>query len=288
MPESWASNLKARLSALGSTAFPGLDSMKLSRPSVFRISVCLALLGLVWAVFGQTRNHQFVNYDDVNYVLENPHVRTGLNWANVGAALHAFVKTGIVSAVFADMLDVQVFGLNAGCSHLINVALHGLSAVLLFLILQRTTSSLWASAFVAAVFAVHPLRVESVAWIAERKDVLSGLFFMMTLWSYVSYVERRSIGRQLTTAFFLACGLMSKPMLVTMPLVLLLLDYWPLERVRTSEAGGQRSEYQKNVPQLLIEKIPFCLLSAGSVLATLWAQVFHRNNRSTPNQVAPE
>lgn len=247
--------------------------MKLSRASVLRIGVCLVLTALVWVLFGQTRNHQFVNYDDVNYVLGNPHINTGLSWENVGWAFtHVHSQNWHPLTSISHMLDVQLFGLNPGRQHLVNVLLHGLSAVLLFLLLQRTTNALWASAFVAAMFAVHPLRVESVAWISERKDVLSGLFFMLTLWSYISYAERRSVSRYLTTTFFLACGLMSKPMLVTTPLVLLLLDYWPLERVQMIEAGGPTPEFRQNASQLLSEKIPFCLLSAGSVLATLWAQ----------------
>src|SRR5439155_15200413 len=122
---------------------------------------------------------------------------------------------------------------------------------LLFILLQQMTSNVWASAFVAAIFAIHPLRVESVAWIAERKDVLSGVFFMLTLLAYVAYTRKQTIGRYLTMSILFGCGLMSKPMLVTTPVVLLLLDYWPLQRARSTEHGAERT-----VGKLIIEKVP--------------------------------
>src|SRR5438034_4340790 len=130
------------------------------------------------------------------------------------------------------MFDCQLFGVNPGAHHLVNVFFHSIAAVLLFILLAQITNSIWASAFVAAVFAIHPLRVESVAWIAERKDVLSGVFFMLTLLAYLYYVRLPRTGRYLVVAFVFACGLMSKPMLVTLPFVLLLLDYWPLDRIK--------------------------------------------------------
>ena len=127
------------------------------------------------------------------------------------------------------MLDCQLWGVRAGGHHLTNVVLHTIAVVLLFLVLQQMTGAIWQSAFVAALFAIHPLHVESVAWISERKDVLSAVFFMLTLGAYVRYVRSRSIGRYLTMSILFALGLMSKPMLVTVPFVLLLLDYWPLK-----------------------------------------------------------
>jgi 4-amino-4-deoxy-L-arabinose transferase-like glycosyltransferase len=138
------------------------------------------------------------------------------------------------------MLDCQLFGLKAGGHHFTNVCLHTVAVLLLFLLLQTMTCSLWRSAFIATVFAIHPLRVESVAWISERKDVLSALFFMLTLGAYVRYVRRPSPGRYIAMAISFALGLMSKPMLVTTPIVLLLLDYWPLNRVRGPTATGYR------------------------------------------------
>src|SRR5213593_4755289 len=132
------------------------------------------------------------------------------------------------------MLDCQFFGLNPGGHHFTNVLLHTIAVILLFLLFQKMTGALWRSAFVAAIFAIHPMRVESVAWIAERKDVLSGVFFMLTLGAYVHYTRGPSIGRYVTMSIFLACGLMSKATFVTVPLMLLLLDYWPLNRSQRS------------------------------------------------------
>src|SRR5205814_5720179 len=156
------------------------------------------------------------------------------------------------------MLDCQLYGLNAGRHHLTNIILHAATAILLFLVLRQMTGLLWRSAFVAALFAIHPLRVESVVWIAERKDVLSGFFFMLTLLAYFYWTQKRTLGRYVVMSILFAFGLMSKPMLVTLPIVLLLLDYWPLRRIRRTENGGQ-----KTIAQLLIEKIPLFALSIG-------------------------
>ena len=167
------------------------------------------------------------------------------------------------------MLDCQLYGLKAGWHHFTNVLLHTIAAILLFIALRQMTGALWRSAFVAAVFAIHPLRVESVAWIAERKDVLSGVFFMLTLLAYVPYVRAPSIRRYLFVAVVFAFGLMSKPMLVTLPFVLLLLDYWPLGRIR-----GQNSDVSghENLVMLVVEKIPLVGLSAVSSVVTFLAQ----------------
>jgi protein O-mannosyl-transferase len=224
--------------------------------------ICLGLIALVWAVFGQTRLHQFINYDDPLYVLQNPHIRGGVTWSSVvWAFTHVHSQNWHPLTSISHMLDCQIFGINAGPHHIINVLLHALAAALLFLFLAQTTKSIWPSAFVAAVFAIHPLRVESVAWIAERKDVLSGVFFMLTLLAYARYVRAPSLARYVTMSILLACGLMSKPMLVTTPLVLLLLDYWPFAR-------------STSFIRLLIEKIPLFALSLGSIVATLLAQNF--------------
>src|SRR5262249_20462084 len=165
------------------------------------------------------------------------------------------------------MLDCQLFGLKAGWHHFTNVLLHCLAVLLLFVALERMTAAVWRSAFVAAVFAVHPLRVESVAWVAERKDVLSAVFFMLTLLAYLYYTRAPSIGRYLTVALVVALGLISKPMLVALPFVLLLLDYWPLGRM-----DGPRSGTARPVVQLVIEKIPLIALSTVSSVVTFLAQ----------------
>jgi tetratricopeptide (TPR) repeat protein len=227
--------------------------------------ICIALVVLTWAVFGQTLRYDFVNYDDPRYVYQNTTITSGINLA--WAFTHIHSENWHPLTTITHMLDCQLHGLNAGWHHFTNVLLHGLAVVLLFVALERMTGALWRSAFVAAVFAVHPLHVESVAWIAERKDVLSALFFMLTLLAYLRYTRAPSIGRYLTVALVVALGLMSKPMLVTLPFVLLLLDYWPLARFE-----ARRPNTGRQMLQLVLEKIPLLALSAVSSIVTFLAQ----------------
>jgi len=225
------------------------------------MGICIALAALSWLVFGQTLRHDFVNYDDPRYVYENTKVTEGLSISGiVWAFTHIHSMNWHPLTTISHMLDCQFHGLKAGWHHFTNVLLHSIAVVLLFVGLLQMTGAFWRSAFVAAVFAIHPLRVESVAWIAERKDVLSGVFFMLTLLAYLYYVRLPRTGRYLMVVFVFACGLMSKPMLVTLPFVLLLLDYWPLDRIK-----GQ-------VSKRVLEKIPLIALSAVSSIATLVAQ----------------
>jgi tetratricopeptide (TPR) repeat protein len=241
--------------------------------------VCLALIALTWLVFGQTLWHNFVNLDDHVYVYDNPLITRGLT---VDGVINAFVHTHARNwhplTTLSHMLDCQLFGLKAGGHHFTNVLFHTVSVVLLFLLLRQMTGAFWQSAFVAALFAVHPLHVESVAWVSERKDVLSGVFLMLTLWAYTRYVQARSIGRYLKVALFFVLGLMSKPMLVTVPCVLLLLDYWPLNRFswdRTRLTRRARPpDRAHSVAPLLVEKIPLFALSAFSCIATLLIQLY--------------
>jgi len=236
--------------------------------------ISIFLIALTWAVFGQTGNYQFVNYDDPLYVLDNAHVRAGLTWRGIAWAFtHVHSQNWHPLTTMSHMFDCQLFGLNPGAHHLVNVFFHSIAAVLLFILLAQITNSIWASAFVAAVFAIHPLRVESVAWIAERKDVLSGVFFMLTLLAYFRWTRKQTVGRYLAMSILFACGLMSKPMLITTPIILLLLDYWPLNRSQKSEVRSQKSS---NPPwtKLVVEKVPLFVLSIGSCFATLWAQNF--------------
>ncbi|MGA2242992.1 MAG: tetratricopeptide repeat protein [Verrucomicrobiota bacterium] len=265
------------------------------------LGVCVLLAVAVFVVFGQTLRHEFVSYDDYDYFSSNYHVKAGVTW---NGAQWAF-RTGYASnwhplTWLSLMLDVQLFGTGPAGLHLMNVLLHAANAVLLFLLLRRmmglrsnnsigapatTAGTLWSSAFVAAIFAIHPLHVESVAWVAERKDVLSGLFFLLTLLMYARYAQKRSkvesqesrtqavpaldsrpwtLDYGLALLFF-ALGLMSKPMLVTVPLVLLLLDWWPLERFTIYDL-------RFTIRRLIWEKIPFFGLSAASCVATVLAQ----------------
>jgi Flp pilus assembly protein TadD len=238
----------------------------------------LLLVLVTCAVYWQAGGHQFVNFDDAMYLLENPHVRTGLTGEGI---IWAFTSTYASNwhplTWLSHMLDVHLFGLDPGPHHLVNVLFHAINTVLLFLLLLRMTGAYWQSAFVAALFALHPLHVESVAWLAERKDVLSAFFWMLTLLLYAWYVERPRRGRYLLTLCAFALGLMSKPMLVTLPAVLLLMDYWPLGRMQFGKAEqprrGPGSIDRTSFPRrLLWEKVPFIALSAASSVITMLAQ----------------
>ena len=237
--------------------------------------VCLGLVAVTWAVFGQTLTHDFVNFDDHVYVYENPLVIRGLSTEGIiDAFTHTHARNWHPVTTVSHMLDCQLYGLNAGGHHFTNVILHTISVLLLFLMFKQMTGGLWQSAFVAVLFAIHPLHVESVAWIAERKDVLSAVFFMLTLAAYTRYARAPSVPRYLLVALLFAFGLMSKPMLVTVPFVLLLLDYWPLGRI-----GSQKSEVGSRVRRLITEKLPLFVLSALSCIATLLTQ------RQGPNAI---
>ena len=249
---------------------------------------------MVWIVFGQTLRHEFVNYDDDHYVYENPRITNGLTLDGIQWAFtHVHAGNWHPLTTISHMLDCQLYGLQPWGHHLTNVLLHAAAAILLFLALRQLTGARWPSAFVAAVFAIHPLRVESVAWISERKDVLSGVFLMLILWAYARYARsnRPSSGRYTMVVVLFALGLMCKPTLVTLPFVLLLLDYWPLRRftIRSltskisrsarNHLAGRRDDNPthggqlpaKPVRYLLVEKIPFFVLSAASCVATLLA-----------------
>ena len=248
------------------------------------LTVCIFLAAMTWLVFGQTLRHEFVSFDDNLYVCENPAVTHGLNLKGVGWAFtHTVVANWHPLTMMTHMLDCRLYGLNAGGHHLTNVLLHTASVILLFLVLRRMTGALWRSALVAAVFAIHPLRVESVAWVAERKDVLSGLFFMLTLWAYVRYVGKSKAHSPKSKVFyglvllFFVLGLMSKPMVVTLPFVLLLLDYWPLNRFTPPPvpAVTGKGDSLKNhfLPwRLILEKIPLLALSGAACVATMMIQ----------------
>ena len=230
----------------------------------------LVLAGLVWLVFGQTLRHQFVAYDDQNYVYDNPLITAGLRAEGVRSAFtHPHARNWHPLTTLSHMLDCELFGLDPAGHHFTNVLLHTAAVLLLFSVLRAVTGQEWRSAFVAAVFAIHPLRVESVAWIAERKDVLSAFLFMLTLGMYARYVAARSFARYLGVAVPFALGLMAKPMLVTLPFILLLFDYWPLRRFAQS---GRNGESLRVPAKLLLEKVPLLLLSSVAGIATLITQ----------------
>lgn len=221
--------------------------------------IYLALSVGVLVVYLPVRTYDFVNFDDPDYVASNLHVRQGIT---PGGIAWAFTSTEIANwfplTRLSHMLDVELFGLDAGWHHLDSALLHILATLFLFAFLYRATSARWPCAFVAFLFALHPLHVESVAWIAERKDVLAAFFWFLTLWAYTRYAERPGLGRYLLVLASFCLGLLSKPMIVTLPFVLLLLDVWPLRR-------------PKNI-SLIWEKIPFFVLSAASAVITYLAQ----------------
>jgi tetratricopeptide (TPR) repeat protein len=275
------------------------------------VFVCALLAILTSAAFWPVLRNGFVNYDDPEYVTENPHVQTGLTSANIRWAFtsqHGGNWHPLTSV--SHMLDAQLFGLKASWHHAVNLLFHSGNVVLLYLLLQGLTRRVWRSACVAALFAVHPLHVESVAWVAERKDVLSGFFGLLTLVAYAKYasnaeaagrtkpeirnstsfvksttevkkseanpkgkVRRKTIFYAFALVFF-ALGLLSKPMLVTLPCVMLLLDYWPLRRVSNVEGRGEEERKSGGASwvRLFVEKVPFLALSVGSCVMTLWAQ----------------
>jgi tetratricopeptide (TPR) repeat protein len=264
---------------------PVLDPAKIETVSV--LAVCGLLLLAVGLVFGQTAVYPFVNWDDPLCVYANPNIQKGLTLASLGWAFgDRYAGSWVPLTWISHILDWEVYGGRAGGHHLTNLVLHAATVVLLFLTLVRMTRRLWPSALVAALFAVHPLRVESVAWATERKDVLSGFFYVLTLAAYVSYTRRASSWpRYLTVIVAFAMGLMAKPSLVALPFLLLLLDYWPLGRLggtkpRSSIAPLGATTGRGFLPtgrgfvpaRVLIEKLPLLALSAASSIVTMWAQ----------------
>ncbi len=271
-------------------------------PSQKKLIVCMLLFLATLAAFWQVKNHDFINLDDEQYVTQNPYVRGGLTAGNLA---WAFTTTHASNwhplTWISHQLDVQFFGMHPAGHHLVSLLLHIANTLLLFFVLNRMTQKLWQSAAVAALFALHPLHVESVAWVAERKDVLSTLFMLLTLWAYFVYTRHPGLVRYLLVVVLFALGLMSKPMLVTLPFVLLLLDYWPLGRYAglemkslppTVESTGKKKPKKKNAEQelpvvperrrspgsgnmfkaLMTEKIPLFALTVVSSIITFVAQ----------------
>jgi Tfp pilus assembly protein PilF len=242
--------------------------------------VCLLLAVVTLALYNPVNRHPFVNYDDDRYVTENSHVRQGLTTQTVIWALTSTEQANWHPLTWmSHALDCSLFRLNPAGHHFTSVFLHTVNVVLLFLLLIWATGRLGPSLFVAVLFAVHPINVESVAWIAERKNVLCTMFFFLTLWAYGWYARKPGWKRYLAVVALFAAGLASKPMVITLPFVLLLLDYWPLQRVRGDAADGERSTL--SWPRLILEKLPLFALSAGSAVITMKAQQAGGAVRST-------
>jgi tetratricopeptide (TPR) repeat protein len=243
------------------------------------IAIYLFLVAISLAVFGQTVRYEFVNFDDDLYVYNAPAIQAGLTVKGLALAFTSpHARNWHPLTTISHMLDCQLYGLKAGGHHATNVLLHIIAVLLLFRVLRQMTGAVWKSATVAALFAVHPLHVESVAWVSERKDVLSAVFFLLMLDAYFRYTRERSVTRYLAVAVLFAAGLMSKPMLVSAPVILLLLDYWPLRRfeqvfstkdsAKIAKSGGQ----WRAIRDLVLEKVPLLLLSAGCCVITFILQ----------------
>ena len=227
--------------------------------------LCLLLALVTLVVYRPVSGNGFINYDDDRYILTNPHVRAGLHWETVRWAFTSFDEANWHPLTWlSHALDCQLFQLNAAAHHNTNILLHALNSVLLFLLLRRLTQSPARSLMVALLFAVHPLNVESVAWVAERKTGLSMLFFLLALIAYASYARKPSAARYLPVATLFACGLMSKPMVITLPFALLLLDIWPFARF---DAASANSKWR-----VVLEKLPLFALSCAAAVVTMLAQ----------------
>ncbi len=247
--------------------------------------LCFLLAAVTLTLYSPVGRHPFVDYDDQSYVFQNDHVKAGLTWDTLTWAMTATEYSNWHPLTWiSHAADCQFFGLNAGAHHWTSAIIHALNAMLLFLLLWRVTGATWKSLLVAALFALHPLNVESVAWIAERKNVLSTFFFLLALGAYGWYARRPDVRRYLVVAVMFALGLAAKPMVVTLPFVLMLLDLWPLQRI---EGWGQSSATfpvpQRPLSRLLLEKLPLLALSAGSAVITMVAQT----ESEVPTQALP-
>jgi Flp pilus assembly protein TadD len=249
------------------------------RSASITVVIYLFLAGISLAVFAPTIRYEFVNFDDDLYVYNTPAIKSGLTIKGIALAFtSSHARNWHPLTTVSHMLDCQLYGLNAGGHHATNLILHIIAVLLLFRVLQQMTGAIWRSAIVAALFAVHPLHVESVAWVSERKDVLSAVVFFLMLGAYVRYARASSITRYLAVVALFAAGLMSKPMLVSAPIVLLFLDYWPLRRfeqssftsemTKISKAGNQR----RVIRLLFLEKVPLVVLSALACVITFVLQ----------------
>ncbi len=240
------------------------------------VVLCLLLVVATLALYNPVSHYPFVNFDDNHYITENLHVRAGLNWNTITWSFRSIEEYNWHPLTWlSHALDCQLFGLNPAGHHYTNVLLHAMNAVLLFLLLQRATGFTWRSLMVAALFALHPINVESVAWVSERKNVLSMLFFLLALGAYGWYARKAGSGRYAVVAGLFILGLMAKPQIITLPLVLLLWDYWPLGRMGCGPIiSGDRTGALpvRSFSWLVLEKLPLLAISAGSAIITMKAQ----------------
>ena len=233
----------------------------------------MLLITATFAVYWPVQDYDFVNYDDNNYVYKNSHVQNGVTAKSIIWAFTTIHASNWHPLTWlSHMVDCQFFGLNAGLHHLTNLVFHIINTLLLLFIFQKMTGNFWQSSFVAGLFALHPMHVESVAWISERKNVLSTFFWMLTIWSYIGWVKYSKAFRYISSLAFFTLGLMAKPMLVTLPFVLILLDYWPLGRVKNALSNHTGNRYWRFLLKLIWEKVPFFIITAVSSGVTFYAQ----------------
>lgn len=248
------------------------------RPSLLTFLVCTLLFAGTVFLFSRSLDYGFLNYDDPSYITNNAHVRAGLAWSGVVWAFTGHADYWHPLTWLSHMLDWELYDQVALGHHLTSILWHALNAVLVFFVFRRLTGAYWTAVFAAALFAWHPLRIESVVWVTERKDVMSGCFFLLTLWAYAAYADRRrqgvrALGRYALTLALFLFGLMSKPMVVSLPLILLLLDFWPLQRLPAASSSDARFRSLVNRWRpLLVEKIPFFALSAIISVVTILMQ----------------
>src|SRR5712692_8085899 len=248
-------------------------------PGKRSVILSLVLVVATLALYNPVTRHPFVNYDDDRYVTDNPHVGAGLNWKTIVWAFRSTEASNWHPLTWlSHALDCQLFRLNPAGHHYTNVLLHAVNAVLLFLLLQQATGFTGRSLMVAALFALHPINVESVAWVSERKNLLSMLFFLLALGAYGWYARKPAVGRYVVVALLFACALMAKPMVITLPFALLLWDYWPLRRMGFADqefSSGKASPgplTRQRFSRLAWEKVPLLVLSAASAAITMKVQ----------------
>lgn len=252
------------------------------RESHFQISshlpaelwIILVLTATVFCVYQQVIDYPFIRYDDGLYITENKQVQAGLNFSNIRWAFTTIHASNWHPLTWlSHMLDISLFGMNPGAHHMVNVGLHMANSVLLFVVLRTLSGTVWQSGLVAAFFALHPLHVESVAWIAERKDVLSAFFCLLAILCYGRYVKRLSPSWYLLAIIFFVLGVLAKPMIVSLPFLLLLLDYWPLGRLKFIGSFRSLNSHEKNsFSRLILEKLPFLFIAIISCIVTYYAQ----------------
>jgi hypothetical protein len=234
-----------------------------ARRLLHQYGIAAILVGMIAVLYRNIGGYPFIEFDDQRYITANPVVQGGLTLSGIRWAFTTFSASNWHPLTWmTHMADVSLFGMAAGGPHIVNLLFHLANTLLLFHVLRKMSGKTWESGLVAALFAIHPLHVESVVWISERKDVLSTFFWMLALWAYARYGERPGILRYLPVPVFMALGLLAKPMLVTLPFVLLLLDYWPLRRFESADRPSM----------LVLEKVPLLLLSVASCAVSLMAQ----------------